>query len=219
VTQGKVVKLTNDVERELRDRILRQDYLPGNQLREEALAAEMGVTRGTVRAALIALEARRLVQRVPNKGAVVARMDLKQLLEIYDVLELLEGLTARLAAMHSRPDDWAALTHLFGAPMEAAIADGDFETYFRAIEQYRCTANAFADSAYLSEMLSNMHDQTHVIIRRVLIIPGRAEDSLREHRLILEALTRGDAEAAETLKRENMRTARRVLEKYRQFFV
>lgn len=213
------MKPAEHVERELRRRILGQEYPPGSHLREERLAAELGATRSAVRAALGALEGRRLVQRIPNRGVVVARLDAEQLFEIYDVLELLEGLTARLAAQQSRSEDWDALIELFGPDLEEAVAAEDFETYFDAIEQYRATANALAGSAYLSDVLSDMYDQTNVIIRRVLIIPGRSKQSLDEHRAVLQALRRGDAEAAEHLKRQNMRTARLQLEKYRNFLV
>ncbi|MHA6631093.1 GntR family transcriptional regulator [Pseudonocardia sichuanensis] len=213
------MKPAEHVERELRRRILGQEYPPGSHLREERLAAELGANRSAVRAALRALEGRRLVQRIPNRGAVVARLDAEQLFEIYDVLELLEGLTARLAAQHSRPEDWDALIELFGPDLEVAVNAGEFETYFDAIEQYRATANALAGSAFLSDVLSDMHDQTSVIIRRVLIIPGRSKQSLDEHRAVLDALRRGDAEVAEHLKRQNMRTARLLLEKYRSFLV
>jgi DNA-binding GntR family transcriptional regulator len=212
------VKTSVDVEREIRERILRQEYLPGNQLREEPLAAEMGVTRNAVRSALIALEMKRLVQRIPNKGAIVARIGTERLLEIYDVLELLEGLTARLAASRSKPEDWEALIELFGDPLQGSIESGDWETYLAGIEQYRATANSLAGNTYLSELLSAMHDQANAIIRKILIIPGRAEQSLNEHRRLLQALKAGDAEKAEQVKRENMRTARCLLEKYSPLF-
>jgi DNA-binding GntR family transcriptional regulator len=212
-------KTSVQVERELKERILRQEYLPGTQLREEHLAAEMGATRNSVRTALISLEARHLVDRIPNKGAVVARIDTERLLEIYDVFELLEGLTARLAAQNSEPSDWDELVELFGAPLENAIKEDDYEAYFAGVERYRVTAGHIAANLYLMDVLSGIYDQTNTIIRRILIIPGRAHESLLEHRMVLQALQSGDAEGAEQLKRQNMRAARRALDKYRNFLL
>lgn len=206
-----------EVERELRERILRQDLRPGMQLREQRLAEEFGATRGAVRSALIALESRSLVERIPNKGAIVARLDPDRILAIYDVFELLEGLAARLAALNSTSEDWASLDELFGEDLHEAIRQGDYEAYYRAIEVYRETVTRIAGNEYLTNALSGIYDQTNTIIRRVLIVPGRCEESYAEHRQVIDALLRGDAEAAEHLKRQNMVSARRALEKYRNF--
>jgi DNA-binding GntR family transcriptional regulator len=212
-------KRSIEVELELRERILRRDYEPGTQLVEERLARELGTSRNIVRTALMALESKRLVQRIPNRGAIVAKLDGERLFAIYDVLELLEGLAARLAAAHSKPEDWDELIALFGEPLEAAIDQGDYERYFDAVKQYRRTVSQHAANPYLDEVLTGIHDQVHSIIRRILIIPGRARDSLLEHRGVLQALRAGDQAEAERLKRENMRAARQALETYRDFLI
>ncbi|WP_104175886.1 GntR family transcriptional regulator [Arthrobacter sp. Y81] len=213
------VKTSTEVELELRERILRRDYVPGTQLVEERLARELGTSRNIVRTALLALESKHLVQRIPNRGAIVAKLDSERLFELYDVFELLEGLAARLAAAHSKPEDWDELIALFGEPLEAAVDRGDYECYFDAVKQYRRTVIEHAANSYLDEVLSGIHDQAHSIIRRILIIPGRAHDSLLEHRRIIQALHAGDEEGAERLKRENMRAARKALEAYRDFLI
>lgn len=213
------MKSNTDVERGLRERILRQELQPGTQLREQRLAEEFGVSRSAVRAALIALESRNLVERIPNRGAVVATLGAEQMLAIYDVFELLEGLAARLAAQNSVPEDWDQLLELFGPRLQESISAGDYEAYYRAVETYRETVTRLAGNDYLTDALSGIYDQTNTIIRRVLIAPGRAEESFQEHLLVLNALRRGDAEGAEQLKRQNMVSARRALEKYRSFLL
>jgi DNA-binding GntR family transcriptional regulator len=208
-----------DVEVELRRRVLRGDLAPGTRLREVQLAQELGTTRSAVRSALVALESRRLVERVRNVGAVVARMDPDRVQEVYDVLELLEGLAARLAAQKSTPADWTALQKVFaeGGGLDEAAQDGDLDTFLAAIDQYRDTVIRLADQAFLTEMLLGIHDQAHLIRRRILMTPGRMPESLAEHRLVIDALVRGDADGAEQLKRHNMQTARKRLVRYREF--
>jgi DNA-binding GntR family transcriptional regulator len=212
-------KTSTEVELELRERIVRQVYAPGTQLVEERIARELGTSRNIVRTALMTLESKRLVERIPNRGAIVAKLDGQRLLEIYDVFELLEGLAARLAAARSKPEDWDELIALFGEPLETAVEEGDYERYFDGIRQYRRTVSTHAANSYLDEVLSGIRDQVHSIIRRILIIPGRARDSLFEHREILQALRSGDEAEAERLKRENMRAARKALETYRDFLI
>ena len=81
----------------VRERIARHDYRPGAKLLENDLAREFKVSRARVRETFGALESRGLILRVPNRGAEVARLDISQMFEIYDVREVLEGLCTRLA--------------------------------------------------------------------------------------------------------------------------
>src|ERR1044072_9981144 len=80
----------------LRERIARHALPPGARLAENDLAREFGVSRAKVRDAFGALEQRGLIQRIPNRGAVVARLDVSQGFEISAVREMLEGLCVRL---------------------------------------------------------------------------------------------------------------------------
>src|SRR6185295_1561468 len=80
---------TLDVLQVLRHRIARQDIAPGAKLREHELAAEFGVPRTRIREVFGALESRGLIERVPNRGAVVMRLDPDQVFQLYDVREVL----------------------------------------------------------------------------------------------------------------------------------
>ena len=90
----------------LRVRIAQQEIAPGAKLRETDLAAEFKVSRARVREAIASLESRGLVQRIPNRGAVVMRLDLSQVFYIYDLREVLEGLAARLATQNVPAESW-----------------------------------------------------------------------------------------------------------------
>ena len=105
----------------LRERIARHALPPGAKLLENDLAREFGVSRAKVRDAFGVLEQRGLIQRIPNRGAVVARLDLSQVFEIYAVREMLEGLCVRLAVERTRPSSWQDLVQVFGRPMETIV--------------------------------------------------------------------------------------------------
>src|SRR5690606_22506451 len=78
----------------LRERIARQQIPPASKLREHEVALEFGVPRTQVREAFSALEQRGLIERIPNRGAIVTRLDIAQVFHIYHVREVLEGLCA-----------------------------------------------------------------------------------------------------------------------------
>lgn len=201
----------------LRRRIASHEIAPGARLREQDLAEEFGIPRTRVREAFLALDERGLIERVPNRGAVVARLDVDQLLHIYDVREVLEGLCARLATDQSAAHSWDDLVEFFGAPMQSYVEAEDFDGFTEGYERFRQRIISAAGNPVLSEMLDGIYDKTQVAIRRIIILPGRAAVGLDEHRAVLGAMASGQAELAERLRRENMRSAKAHLIRFQSF--
>lgn len=206
-----------DLQKVLRERIARQEIAPGAKLGENELSKEFGVPRTIVREALSALEQRGLIERIPNRGAVVVRLDLSQVFEIYDTREVLEGLCARLATQNVPPESWQDLVEMFDAPMQAHVARGDYESFFAGYALFRRRLLEAAANPVLSNMLDTIYEKTQAVIRRIMILPGRAEIGLNEHRAVLAAMRRGDADEAERLRRLNMRSAKEYLKRYQSF--
>jgi DNA-binding GntR family transcriptional regulator len=195
-----------DLVRELRERIAGHQYAPGARLGENGLAGEFGVCRG-------------LIRRIPNRGAEVVRLDLSQMFAIYDVREMLEGLCVRLAVRNSRPASWQDLVALFGRPMELHVRRAQFAEYITQLERLRRRTIEAAANPVLADMLDSINDKTREIMRRIIILPGRASEGLKQHRAVLAAMRKGDAALAEKLKRENIRSSREYLERYREFIL
>lgn len=206
-----------DVVEVLRERIATHTLPPGSKLLEQDLAGEFGVSRARIRDAINALQQRNLVKRIPNRGAVVERLDLTQVFEIYAVREVLEGLCARLATQNVAPESWQDLVDLFAGPVGQFVEEGDLESYISALERFRQRTIEAAANPVLRGMLDSIHDKTRAIIRRIIILPGRARQGLAEHRAVLSAMRRGDAEEAERLKRENIRSGSEYLRRFQSF--
>ncbi len=201
----------------LRRRITTQSIAPGAKLRETDLAQEFGVPRTRIRDALAALEQRGLVERIPNRGAVVMRLDLSQAFHIYDLREVLEALCTRLATANFPGDHWKKDLALFKGPAKQQIEAGDLEGYIEHYERLRRRMIEAAANPVLAEMLDIIYEKTQVLIRRIIILPGRAEIGRRQHVAMLEAMVRGDADEAERLRREGLRNAKAYLERYQAF--
>ncbi len=201
----------------LRERIARRALAPGAKLPENELAREFGVSRAKVRDAFGALASRGLIRRIPNRGAVVTRLDLSQVFELYAVREMLEGLCVRLAVERAKPQAWQDLVQLFGRPMEAIVRRGDFEDYIANLDRLRNRTLEAAGNAVLADMLDSINDKTREIQRRIIILPGRAAEGLQQHRAVLAAMRKGDAAKAEALRRANIRSSRAYLERFQKF--
>ena len=203
----------------LRARIAQQRIAPGAKLNETDLAQEFGVSRARVRDALGALEQRGLVERIPNRGALVMRLDLSQVFHIYEIREVLEGLATRLATQNTPPEAWKDDLANFQGPLKDLIDRGELQEYIEHYERLRRKITEAARNPVLAEMMDTIFEKTQVLIRRIIILPGRAQVGRKQHVAMLQAMCRGDAGEAENIRRNGLRSARLALEKYQRFIL
>jgi DNA-binding GntR family transcriptional regulator len=201
----------------LRERIATHALPPGSKLRENDLSGEFGISRARVRELFGTLERRGLIERIPNRGAVINRLDPQQADELFDVREVLEGLCVRLATQNAPPETWQTFLDRLDDRTLERVRAGDLKPYIDTIEALRTRTIEAAGNALAASLLADIRDRTRVLIRRILILPGRAEQGLKENRLFVAAMRRGDAEEAERLKRANIRSARAWLARYQSF--
>jgi len=203
----------------LRGRIAGHVLLPGSRLQELALAREFNVSRAVVREVLAVLVQRGLVKRLPNKGAIVNRLDAKEVYEVFDVREVLEGLCVRLATIHAPEHTWDKMAEQFGEPLREAIAAGDIEKYVAALDELRTMILRWADNSHASHFLDLILDKARMIKLRVTLLPGRAEVGRIMHLEMLELMAERDAEGSENKKKEIIRSAREWAERYKNFIM
>lgn len=210
-----------DIVQVIRERIANHLIPPGAKLIESEMADEFGISRTRVREVLTELELRGLIRREPNRGAVVARLDLPEIFAIYDVREALEGMAVRLATLNAPPESWEYWLEQFreGGPMQQHVDRGEIEAYFKQYDKLRGDIIAAAGNPVLSSMLDGILEKTRVIMRRVQILPGRVAQALQEHRAVLTAMRAGDAEEAERLRRENIRSAIATLKRFQSYII
>lgn len=187
---------------------------PGSRLSEQALATSLGVSRGPLREAIRRLEGRKLLQRTPNIGVHVAALSLKDLHEILQIRESLEGLACGEAAKNMTDAEIAALADLLEKhESQKSVQEGkgyyqeskDFDFHFRIVAGSR--------NARLAEMLTgDLYYLLRIYRYKSSTQPGRAKKALQEHKDIVAAITRRDAVAAEQAMRLHLRNARLIVE-------
>ncbi|EKF43241.1 GntR family transcriptional regulator [Nitratireductor indicus] len=203
----------------LRQQIVDHDLPPGSKLRETALAESFGISRPRLREAFGILEDRGLIERIRNQGAVVSRLTADQVEALFDVREVLEALAVRLATQNAPKDTWDDLSYRFGEPARAALARNDINYYVEAINAFRSQTVLEARNEFLTQSLDKLYDRTRVLVRRLVLVPGRIAAALDEHERILDAMMAGEAERAEELKRANIRSARQWFSDYKKFLL
>lgn len=175
----------------------------GAVLSEERLARRFRVSRTPVRKALARLEQEGLVRILPKRGIVVPEVSPAELRELFDVREALEGMAARQAAGRVEPRALRAAE----APLRrlAARRAGVSVTAARtAGEAVHRLVLATAGNATLTRLVQQVTGRLGLAQLISYYDPGRVRGSILEHLAILEALRRGDADAAEARAREHV---------------
>ena len=222
VKRSGTVSNTNEQERileALREKIALHLLPPGSKLREKELAAEHNVSRARIRDAFHALEQRGLIERIPNRGAVVVRLDADEVVQLYDIREMLEALATRLAAQNSTPETWKKFIEMFGEPLDRSIEAEDFDSYMNALKLLNQAILRQANNRILADFLDHISDRTQIYARRVILLPGRASVGIQLHRKLLDALSKGQADEAERIKREIISGAKSNLLRYKQYIL
>jgi DNA-binding GntR family transcriptional regulator len=185
----------------LRAAILSGDVAPGQRLVEEELAAMLGVTRQSLRAALLDLTAEGLVERIPNRGARVRVVSTDEAVAITECRMALETLCAAKAAQRITDDEAAGLREL-GAQLKRAVAAGDPVKYSELNRELHRRIGTISGQTVAVGLLERLRAQ---LVRHQFQLaerPGRPGQSLPEHQAIIDAVAgRRPADAATAVQR------------------
>ncbi len=191
---------------QLQNDILNGKYQAGDSLIETRLSEEMGVSRTPIREAIRQLELEGLVQSIPNKGAIVSGISLKDIEDIYTIRMLIEGLAARWAAQNMTPDELNELKEALELE-EFYTMKNDYEHVLKFDSRFHDIIFRASKSKPLMHTLSSFHHYVQRARIESMSSPGRAQKALNEHKAILKAIIDRDAEKAERLTTEHVKNA------------
>ena len=193
---GEGKTLRGKVFEKIRNDILKGRYKKGDELVECTIGKELGVSRTPVREAIRQLELEGLVQLIPNKGAFVTGISVKDVMDMYQIRARLEGLCAAMAA--------EKITREQEEGMEEAIVLSDYHAdrgnYDQVCQQdgrFHQLLYEASGSRILAHTLSDFHEYLQRVRMASVRNRMRVRPSNSEHREILDAIKNHEAEKAE----------------------
>lgn len=198
--------LEEQVYQKLEEDILGAKIEKGTQLTELSLTRKLGVSRTPVRAALHRLAEEGLVSITPNKGAVVIGVSKEDLIATYEVRTRLEGLASRLCSENMSEEELAELAEALEL-QEFYISRRDTEHLRELDTKFHYIIYKASGSRPLLKILGDLHKNIKMYRKRSLSVPGRLEESVKEHREIYEAIAAHDATLADNLTSKHIRCA------------
>jgi len=194
--------LYEEVAELLRQRIFRRELEPGSWIDEARIAQEYGISRTPLREALKVLAAEGLVTMKVRRGAYVTEVSEQDLAEVYHLLSLLESDAAGVVAERASAAELEELQELHEG-LEAAVQDRD--RFFALNERFHMRLLEIAGNRWRNQMVADLRKVMKLHRHNSLLKSGRMQESLDEHRRIMDALRCRDREAAVRTMQEHFR--------------
>ncbi|MES2534647.1 MAG: GntR family transcriptional regulator [Pseudomonadota bacterium] len=189
------MKAAEKIRLAIEDAVATGALLPGDIVNEAELISRYGVSRTPVREALLQLQAQGMLTSLPRGGMLVTKMDVSQLLAMWELLAELEGICARLACERMTADERAELTRIH-EESAAAVESGDREAW-RAINMtfHELIYNG-ARNPYLRQQIMGMRSRTGAYREHAFAALGTITASWAQHAELVDAVNRRDEVSA-----------------------
>ncbi|MHC5259540.1 GntR family transcriptional regulator [Streptomyces sp. UC4497] len=200
------------VAEELRRMIISGELPPRSSLSEMTLSQTFGVSRTPIREALKQLQIEGLVEVRPRVGTFVAVPSRREITELFQMKELLEGAAARLLAFRGNVPEVERLAANMSAADDAVRA-GDSEQYEKLVHDFHELIMVGADNSKLEAHYRTLMNQLAYarLVRTSLSQPGRLTESDHEHHRVLDLIRAKDGDGAERVMREHVRRSHQAL--------
>ena len=195
--------LHDQVAERVRALIFDRQLAPGELINENVLAEKWQISRTPLREALKVLAAEGLVELVPRRGCRVIEVTETDADELFPIMALLEGRCAFEATQHASADDLHDLQRMHDA-LERTAAAQDVDGYYKANHAFHSFVQRLANNRWLDRATADLRKFVRMLRGRQLVLPGRIEASINEHRVLIAAMVVGDAARAERAMHDHL---------------
>jgi len=194
----------------LLENIIKRRFVPGEKLVERDLAKKLKVSKTPVREALSKLEREGLIEGPSYRSFSVTQLSEKDIIEIYDIREIADGLAARCAAKKADKKQIKQL-HSIIHSLRDYVKKNDLGSYNSLDIKFHNLLGAISENKRLREIMQRLRNQTRVLMTTSVTLLGRAKASLAEHTKIVDAIVNQEADLAEKFAREHIRNVKKAV--------
>ena len=180
----------------IKAQIINRVFQPRQYITDTEIADRLNISRTPVREAFLRLENENLLVYESRRGWRVYALSLEDIHEIFDLKEVIEGMTARQAATCQDEALRAALQHAWEGMREAAES-GDTESWVKADFLFHDIIFTMAGNERARRVIYNLNDQWNRVRVGFTTIQSRIDRSIAEHKAIMDSILSGDGEQAE----------------------
>lgn len=187
----------------LREAIIAGELKPGERLMEVQLSEKMGVSRTPVREAIRKLELEGLVDMIPRKGAHVAELSVKDIMDVLEVRASMDGLATSLSALRITEEEINELKHVY-SQFESYVEKENLQGSIKKDVEFHDIIYRSSRNDKLIQILNNLREQVHRF--RVIYLKGfgNSKELIKEHWEIIEAIESRDFEKAQKVAKKHI---------------
>ncbi len=185
--------LHDQVAARLRTMLVEGLIQPGAKLNERELCEKLGVSRTPLREAIKLLAAEGLVDLLPNRGAIAVKLTEADVLNTFELLATLEGMSGELAAARITDAELSEIQAL-QYEMMACYARRDLSGYYRINARIHAAINNAARNPVLTSTYRAINARVQSLRFRTNQNEAKWAEAVREHELMVEALSRHDSQ-------------------------
>lgn len=194
VRAGDTVERVADV---LKAQILDGRLAPGQRLISKDIAQELGISRGPLREAFRRLAADRLVDLIPNRGAVVRRLAPEEIVHLFQIREALEGQAARLAAQHINEGNNRALFEKIAEEARQLAGKYEMQPFIEHNRRFHQAVVSISQNPELAELIDRYQLAVFMpLLRSAVGTDKLIQDSMQQHAEIARAILAGNPDHA-----------------------
>jgi len=198
--------LYEEVAELLRQRIFNHELEPGSWIDELKIAQDYGISRTPLREALKVLAAEGLVTMKVRRGAYVTEVSERDLADVYHLLGLLESDAAAMVAERATNAQLQELGNLHDELEQAARPEKpNREKFFAINERFHMRLLDIADNRWRNQMVADLRKVMKLNRHNSLLKSGRIQESLQEHRALMQALNARDKDLCQQRMLEHFR--------------
>jgi DNA-binding GntR family transcriptional regulator len=203
----------------LHRQIIAGKHRPGDWLRQEDIASQMGVSMTPVREALDLLVSTGLAERVPYRGVQVREMSAKDMADAYGLRLILEALTAREAALHITPEQLSRLEKIL-LEMKNNVQLNEMPQERQLSREFHALIAEASDNVLLTKLyaiVANTYPDWllyEAVYRKPELLASSVAQTCQEHEAILNALALGDTEEAVRKSMDHILDSGKWMEEY-----
>ncbi len=199
--------IADKVFEQLKSAILSGQLKPGERLIERQLCDELEISRTPVREAIQKLKSQGLAVQIPRRGAVVSAATSKEVIDVFNIREVLEGLAGRLAAENADKRQTNELSRIVD-DMSICLDNKEEERLEDLHIKFHETIYNTAGNEKLYLILVNLQEYIKAYTHVGYAFHGRREEANAEHKKIVKAIEAHDADKAEQCAKKHIKNSR-----------
>lgn len=197
----------------IKEKIIAGEFKPGQDISEEKIQNELGISRTPIREALMRLQTENLIEIFPRKGIFVSNITQKVIKNVFQIRLMIEPQVIRIVGTVISKEWLKTMKEKFQKQFET-VSEESILYYVELDKEFHSHLINACDNQYLVNVMNNIFDQNQRMRYQTYSFNERNVATKSEHIAIIESLINDDLDTAEKLMKDHIKNAEEISLRY-----